>query len=336
VRAILLSVILLLSVGCSSETPPGSSDNSGLRIAFVTNNAADFWVLAQRGVEAAAEKYGVHATFHMPTGGVVDQKRILEDLLVKGVDGIAVSPIDPVNQTEFLDEVAERTKLITHDSDAPDSKRLCFVGVDNYVAGRLCGEIVQEALPSGGKIAIFIGRMEQDNARRRRQGVIDQILGRTSDPDRFDPSGPVIEGNGFTIVGTYTDQIDVAKAKANVEDVITRHPDIAGLVGLFAYNPPVILEVLAQSGKTGEIQVIGFDEADETLAGIEAGTVAGTVVQDPYQYGYRSIEILFALTAPGVPFTLGPSDFVHIPARAIRRAEVVEFRADIAKKLGKE
>ncbi len=334
-RTILVFGLCFCSFGCDSGAPEGAG-GPAKRIAFVTNGAADFWVLARIGVEDAAEKYGVEASFHMPTGGVADQKRILEDLLVKGVDGIAVSPIDPRNQTEFLDGVAARTKLITHDSDAPDSKRICFIGVDNYDGGRLCGEIVQEALPDGGKIAIFVGRMEQDNARRRRQGVIDQILGRDPDPDRFDPADGVIEGNGFTIVGTYTDQMDTAKAKANVEDALSRHGDLDGMVGLFAYNAPAILEVLAQSGKTGRVKVIGFDEADETLAGIEAGIVEGTVVQDPYGYGYRSIEILAGLTSVSGAPTSRPASFVHIPARAIRKAEVVAFRADLAKKLGKE
>ena len=89
-----------------------------------------------------------------------------------------------------------------------------------------------------GKVAIFVGRMEQDNARRRRQGVIDEILGRDRDPDRFDPASGEIVGNGFTVVGTYTDQVDVAKAKANVEDVLTRQLDFIDLVAVYGVRLP--------------------------------------------------------------------------------------------------
>ena len=60
----------------------------------------------------------------MPTKGVVDQKRIMEGLLAKGIDGIAVSPVDAENQTTFLNEVAENSNLITQDADAPASKRI--------------------------------------------------------------------------------------------------------------------------------------------------------------------------------------------------------------------
>ena len=76
--------------------------------------------------------------------------------------------------------------------------------------------MVREALPDGGKVAIFIGRLEQDNARRRRQGTIDAMLGRSHDPSRFDPPGQEINEGGFQIVGTYTDQLDFALFKAQL------------------------------------------------------------------------------------------------------------------------
>jgi ribose transport system substrate-binding protein len=66
--------------------------------------------------------------------------------------------------------------------------------MDNYTAGRMCGELVREALPKGGKVMLFIGRLEQDNARLRRQGVIDALLGRPHDPKNFDPPGKVLQG----------------------------------------------------------------------------------------------------------------------------------------------
>ena len=88
----------------------------------------------------------------MPTKGVVDQKRIMEGLLAKGIDGIAVSPVDAENQTTFLNEVAENSKLITQDADAPASKRIAYIGTNNYKAGRALGQLVKDALPDGGEV----------------------------------------------------------------------------------------------------------------------------------------------------------------------------------------
>ena len=304
------------------------------RVAFVTNGVASFWVIAQKGAEDAGKKVGADVSVHMPTSGISDQKRILEDLMVKRVDGIAVSPIDPANQTRLLDQIARRTNLITHDSDAPDSQRLCYIGMDNYAAGWMCGELVKESMPDGGKIAIFIGRLEQDNARRRRQGVIDAVLGRTKDAKRYDKPGAKLEGGGFTIVGTYTDQFDRAKGKANAEDVLSRHPDITTMVGLFAYNPPLILEALKGAGKLGKVKVIAFDEDAETLDGIKAGTVEGTIVQNPYMYGFKSVEVLDALSK-GDRSVLPKTGMIDIPARTITKGNVDAFRKDLNEKLGK-
>jgi ribose transport system substrate-binding protein len=340
IRPLVLSLACLVITACSGEsgektTSSESAETKRPRVAFVTNGVADFWVIAQKGAEAGAQEFDSDVSVHMPPAGLSDQQRILEDLLVKGVDGIAVSPIDPTNQTEFLDKVAARTNLITHDSDAPDSNRLVYIGMDNYDAGRMCGQLVKDSLPDGGKVFIFIGRLEQDNARRRRQGVIDELLDRDSDPTRYDPPGSTLEGEKYVVLGTLTDQFDLAKGKANAEDVLSRHPDVDAMVGLFAYNPPLILEALKSAKRVGEVKVIAFDEDDQTLQGIKDGSVSGTIVQNPYEYGRQSVKILTAL-ANGDRSVIPEDGMINIPARTITSEDVDAFWADLKKKTGKD
>ena len=246
------------------------SSDSRPQLVFVTNGPAKFWNVARAGTVVAAKEMDVDCDFRTPDQAA-DQNRILEELVARGVDGIAVSPINASFQTEKIDLACERTHVITHDSDAPDSKRRCYIGVDNYVAGRQCGALVREALPDGGQIVIFIGRLGQDNARLRRQGVIDEVLGRSHDRNRHDEPGAPIEGNGYTILDTRTDGFDQAKAKANAENAISLYPELDAMVGLFAYNPPACLEALSGAGKLGEVKVIAFDEDDATLQGIVDG-----------------------------------------------------------------
>ncbi len=330
-RSILVFVVLLVGVCCCVWVEGQSKKKP--KVAFVSNGVAPFWTIAQHGVEKAGADFGVNARTYMPAGGITDQKRILEDLVTRGVNGIAVSPIDPSNQTEILNQVAQYAKLITHDSDAPDSDRLVYIGMDNYKAGRMCGELVKEALPDGGSIMIFIGRMEQDNARRRRQGLIDELLGRAYNPKNYDPPGKVLSGGGYKILGTLTDQFDLVKGKANVEDTLSRYPNINGMVGLFAYNPPLVLEVLEQAGKLRQVKVIAFDEEASTLQGIIDGTVHGTIVQDPYMYGYRSVEILKRIL-DGDQSAIPKNKFIDIPARYILKNNVEAFWADLKEKTG--
>jgi len=222
----------------------------GPEYAFITNGVADFWTIGKAGAEKAAADLGVRATVIMPSS-ITDQTRKIEHLLTRGTAGIAISPINPANQGEVLAKAAAATNLVTHDSDAPDSPRKVYIGMDNYEAGLICGKLVRDALPDGGKVMLFIGRLDQDNSQRRRQGCIDGVLGREPDASRRDDPGATIKSDDgkYEILGTMTDQFDRAKAKANAEDALLRHPDVAAMVGLFEYNPPLILEALERAGR---------------------------------------------------------------------------------------
>ena len=161
--AALTTLALTSLVSCKKSG--SDATGSAPRIAYITNGVASFWTIAKAGAEAAGRDLKVNLSVHMPSEGIADQKRIVEDLLIKGVDAMAISLIDAENETALVNDAAARTTLITHDADAPKSNRLAYVGMDNYEAGRLVGKMVKEAMPEGGELAIFIGRVEQDNAR---------------------------------------------------------------------------------------------------------------------------------------------------------------------------
>jgi len=318
------------STGGEKSADTGSSDKKPT-VAYVTNGIASFWVIAEKGARAAEKDFNCKVEVRMPPadGAVANQQRMIEELLTLNVDGIAVSPIDPANQTDFLNEVGKKTRLITHDADAPNSDRLAYIGMDNYTAGRICGKLVKEAIPDGGSIMVFVGRLEQLNARLRRQGLIDELLDRSVDSSRYDEPGKVLgEGGKYVILDTRTDNFDFGAAKALAEDSIAKHPDLTCMVGLFAYNPPYMLEALRGADKLGKIKVVGFDEADETLQAIKDGHCFGTVVQNPYAYGYESVRILAAL-ARGDQGALPEKGFLEIGARAIKKDNVDEFWSEL-------
>jgi ribose transport system substrate-binding protein len=331
--------LLLLLNGCqkndSAASGSGGKTKSGKKpkIAYITNGVDPFWNTAAAGVKAAAKEFDADAEVHMPAKGIVDQKRILESLLAGGVDGIAISPIDAKNQVDLINEACRVTKVITHDSDAPDSQRLCFVGMDNYKAGRAAGKLVKEAVPNGGKVMLFVGRLEQLNAQQRRQGIIDELLDRPAPADsslKFDPPGRPLAGAKYTVLDTRTDNFDYARAKANAEDAITSVPDLACMVGLFAYNPPNCLEALKSAKKNGQIKLVGFDEQAATLQGIIDGDVHGTVSQQPYYYGYHAVRILAAL-ARGDQSVLPPNKFLEVPIIQVRKDTVEKFWTELKK-----
>ena len=339
IMCLLVCVGLMAACGCrpaGSGTSGSGNDGTGgtggsgsaHEIAFVTNGIADFWVLAQVGAEQAGRDLKVNVDVKMPAD-VADQKRIIEDLLSRGVEGIAISPIDPTNQAEIINQACGHAKVITHDSDAPGTDRLCYIGMKNYDAGRMCGQLVREAIPEGGNIMIFVGRLEQDNARLRRQGVIDELLGRDYDESRYDVPGEVLKGDKYVILDTRTDNFDNSRAKQNVEDALATYDDIDCMVGLFQYNPPLILEALRDADKLDEVKIVAFDEHEQTLEGIRTGEIHGTVVQNPYRYGYDSVQLLTKILN-GESDAVPQSHFMDIPARQIRKDNVDAFKEELA------
>jgi ribose transport system substrate-binding protein len=326
----LSTALAVLLSGC------GRTSDRKTTVAYVTNGIDPFWVIAEKGArDASADpKIDVNVEVRMPPKGVEDQKRMVQELLAKNVKGVAISPIDADNQGDLMQEIADRTNLITHDSDAPKSKRLCYIGVDNYQAGRACGKLVKQAMPEGGSVMIFVGRLGQDNAKLRRQGLIDELLDRPPDPTRYDEPGHELKGGKYVILDTRTDGFDRAKAKQLAQDAMTANPNLSCMVGLFAYNPPILLDAVRDAGKLGKIKIIGFDEHDATLQGIKDGHISGTIVQNPYQYGYESVRILAAL-ARGDRSVLPPGGFLAVPERTITKENVDEFWQTLKKQTGK-
>ena len=307
------------------------------KVAFVTNMVANFWRIAEVGANDAGNEFDAEVIVKMPPteGRVLRQQEMVEELISMGVHGIAISPCDAENQTDLLNRAAKECWLITQDSDAPDSDRLCYVGMSNYDAGVMCGQLVKEALPEGGTVVIFVGTLSQENARLRRQGLIDEVLGREHDETRYDEPDAVLEGEKYTILATRTDSGNFLDAKAVVENELSIHPDVDCMVGLFEYNPPAILEAVKAAERIDDIAVIGFDENDATLQAIIDGECHGTIVQNPYEYGYKSIEILAAL-ARGDESVLPEDGFVDIEARQITADNVEEFWAEKKRLVGEE
>lgn len=157
------------------QAPPGAP-----YVAFVTNNVSNFWQYAQAGVRAAERDFNVRAVFKMPPAGTsAAQKKLVSNLIATGVSGIAISPNDPITQITMINDWAQRIDVITVDSDAPKSKRYCYVGTDNYEAGRKAGRLIEQVLgPEGGSIMLFVGQMDAQNARERRRGIIDELKDR--------------------------------------------------------------------------------------------------------------------------------------------------------------
>ena len=310
---VLLSFLAVMSVSCRSQESSSTGGAKVLKLAFVTNNSADFWTIARRGVEKAdAELADVEADFRLTSDGTAaDQQRIVDDLLTKGVDAIAISPVDPQNQTSLINAAAQKALVFTQDSDAPQTDRACYIGTDNVAAGRQAGMLIREALPAGGSIMLFVGKLDARNAQERVQGIKEAIA-----------------GSAIKIIDVRTDDVDDVRAKANAADTLVRYPDIKGLVGLWSYNGPAILNAVREAGKIGRVRIVAFDEADETLRGVGEGAIHATVVQQPFEFGYQAITLM-AQAVRGDRSFIPASKQIIVPTLVVNRSNVEEFTKKI-------
>ncbi|HYQ17675.1 MAG TPA: sugar-binding protein, partial [Polyangiaceae bacterium] len=287
-----------------------------LKIAFVTNNASRFWKSAEAGLRKYEKEAHVQVDMKMPQNGTPDdQNQILQSLIVEGYDAIAVSVIAPRDQLRVLDEVAAKTNLITFDSDAEKSKRLLYIGTNNFEAGRALGERIAKLLPDGGKIAVFVGSLSTTNASQRLAGV-----------------EAATKDHKIEIVEKREDYTDRAKARSNVEDVIGQRPDLSLVVGLWNYNGPAIAAAIEGLGKQGKVKAAVFDEDEATLDAVARGTLEATVVQKPFQFGYLSAKWLHGLatnkeeTKKAIP----AGGVIDTGVTVIDKENVESFKAELA------
>lgn len=157
-----------------------------------------------------------------------------------------------------------------------------------------------------------------------RQGAKEESGAEVTNPRDF--TYPLTAGS-YTVINVLTDDKDHNKAKTNAQDILTAHPDIKVMVGLWAYNPPMIHSALKSAGKLGEVKIVGFDENAVTLQAVKDGEIYGTVVQQPFMFGYKSVELLAAMSrGKDVKF---PNDKLFIPTKIIKQDNVDAFQVEI-------
>jgi ribose transport system substrate-binding protein len=291
----------------------GANAQDKKQLAFVVNGASDFWKLAEAGVKKAQQElpnYDLQFKYPEQAAAAI-QQRLMDDLVAAGVSAIMVSAIDPKTSTEALNRVGSQVPLFTTDSDAPQSNRIAYIGSSNTDAGKQAGSLVLKAMPDGGKCMGFVGLPGADNARERIEGVQEAI-----------------KGSKVELVDVRGDDIDQTRAKRNVEDTLSANPDINCMIGFYSYNTPRIYEVLKEAGKLGEMKVIGFDEDPITLGGVREGTIIGTVVQQPYEWGYQGMKLM-AKYLEGDKSVIPENKLIIVPTKIIDKSNVDAFEAEL-------
>jgi len=312
-----LLLVLSLSISCASPSKPPKAVKT---VAFITNSTSDFWKVVRKGCEKAdAELPDVTVAFKTTnTGTIEEQNGLIRQALDRDeADAIAISPVDPATQKKVINDAAKRALVITQDSDAPETDRALYLGADNRAAGRQAGELIKQALPQGGKIMVFVGKREVQNAQERFEGLKESL-----------------QGSKVVIIDLMTDDANPSNARDNAYQTLKKYPDIAGMVGLWSYNGPAIVQALRPEAKLGSIKIVCFDDERETLTAIKEGAIFGTVAQQPYDYGYQAVKTA-AQILKGDRSAIPGNKMIFVPTVVIQRNNVDDYSKKLDQLLGK-
>ncbi len=254
-----------------------------ITIAVVPKVAVPFFDDCNAGAKAAAEALGVNYQWVVPqnTQGAT-QVKIMEDLIARHVDGIAISVNEPKSVEGVIKQAMDAgIKVVTFDSDSANSGRSLYIGTINKQAGVTMGNSMAERLGGKGKVAIITGQLGASNLNERIDGVKEALA-----------AYPDIE-----IVAIEGTEDDLAKAVSVTEAILRGNPDLAGIFGMSQVGGPAVAKVLAEqefADRKGKVAVFAFDDLPDTIQGVKDGYIDGIMVQRPVTMGKLAVEQLVA------------------------------------------
>ena len=250
--------------------------------AVVFLSGSEFFNWAYAGMRDAARMLGPHVQVELRGPAEWDaslEARALEQLTARKIDGIAVTAAEANALIPAIDKaVGAGIPVITFDSDSPGSKRLAFVGTNNYNAGWVAGKAMAEWLGGTGQVGVstFPG---PDHLNKRLDGF-------TAALERFGP--------GISIAAIVNDEGDVAKAETQITAMLQANPGITGIFCAHGNPGPGAAAAVRNLGLTGKVQILAFDFGTPVIELIESGEIKGTVGQNPYLMGYMSMLLAYS------------------------------------------
>jgi len=269
-----------------------------------------FFDLARDGCQQAQKELAdVECVYIGPSEHTeMEQIQIVQDLITRGVDGIAVSPSNAPAMAKALERATDAgIPVITWDADLLEEDqdiRATFVGTNNYEIGVNLAEIAMDLKPDGGSLCLQTGGAAAANHNLRLQGIRD-TLGGFEDTT---PPGQRLDGeNGWTEVDgcpLITDD-DSAKAVQGLADILNKFDDLDAFISTGAFTQwsdnayRQAIEPHLGRMEEGELVVVVADTLPMQMEQLADGYSHGQVGQRPYEMGYRAMHILRDMVAEG-------------------------------------
>ena len=321
--AVLGATLISLSVAACGPEPYHQKEERYVLIS--TNIALPYWQEAQAGLLDSSKNLGVKAELLGPESFAPDQElEAFKKAVSEKPSGILVSVSRPEIFNDAINAaVALGIPVICIDADAPESKRVLFIGTDNFRAGQESGRSMAKLLKGQGKVVIVSipGQLNLDD---RVKGVNDAL-------QKFP---------GIKVVQTIDDKGDARSANDQISKIAAgKDKDkIDGVICLEASGGSGAAEALHRLDLTGKVAIVAFDKDPETLDFIQSGAINDTIAQKPYVMAYYGLKLLDDLhhnavheykdwqNAPAAPIPT----FVDTGTAVVDKANLAQFKEALA------
>ncbi len=271
-RRFLLLVLAAALAGISCN------QSSGKKLIGVVPKGTNhiFWQSVHAGAAKAAEEFDLEILWNAPQLEIDSARQIsiVENLITRQVDGIVLAPVDEEALVSVVERAIERGIPVSiFDSAIKTDKIISYVATDNYGAGAMAARRMAKILGGAGKVGV-IGFMPGSASTMQREAGFNETIQKEF---------PEIE-----LLGVRFPMADRAKALAEAENLMTAHPDLAGLFADNESSTDGTVRAVKQRGAAGKVQIVGFDASEELVSELKAGAIDSIVVQDPFKMGYES------------------------------------------------
>jgi ribose transport system substrate-binding protein len=274
-RLLLVAVVAVFGVvacggGTDAPEPPKK-----LRFALIPK-ALDIPVFdyARIGAERAAAELGVEVIYRGPDkADELKQKEILESFITQKVDGIAISVLNASFLTPAIDKaIAAGIPVVTWDSDAPDSKRIAFYGVDDFRSGQIMGDETAKLLNGKGTVA-FLTSLGANNLQRRLEGARDSLK----------------KYPGITVLETYDIKEDSTRCQELIATGSNRYPNLGAWISVGGWP---VFSANALEPVPATTKFVSFDTVEAAIPLLRSGKVQVLLGQKYFGWGGESIKLL--------------------------------------------
>ncbi|KZL90264.1 sugar-binding protein [Clostridium magnum] len=237
-----------------------------------------YWQYIKKGAEDAAKKRGAIIEYEGPKAASVKEGTKYIDMAVMAKSaGIITYVQDEKQYIPYIDEAVDNSiPVVTVDADAESSKRSAYVGTDNFHAGAVAAKELVNYIGVEGNIGIIMGGTEVKNQQERVNGFRDYLQ----------------NNSNLNIASVESSGSYLLEAELSARRILTKNNSIKALYCTSALDGVGAAKAVSSMNLEGKVCIICFDDLPETMDNIQKGLVYATIVQEPYNMGYKAVDII--------------------------------------------